>query len=86
MIPPALKLAMKYFPEHKNTLETLYRQNESFRSLCKDFRDCVQAVEYWCHSLSDRELANDLCEEYKTLCAELKDEITKWFSEQNNKD
>lgn len=84
MIPPTLKLAIKHFPGHKNTLETLYCQNESFRSLCKDFRDCVQTAQYWCHSLSDKEHAHELCEEYKALCAELKDEITKWLLEQNH--
>jgi hypothetical protein len=84
MNPMALNLVIKFFPEHKNTLETLYRQNQSFRSLCQDFRDCVHALEYWCGSLPVKEKASALCEEYKALCADLKDEIMKWLEEQNN--
>lgn len=79
MITPALRLAIKNFPRQKNTLETLYRQNESFRSLCTDFRDCVNAVEYWCGSLPAKEISPALCEEYKILYAELKIQITKWL-------
>ncbi len=83
MNPPTLNLVIKFFPGHKNVLETLYHQNESFRSLCKDFRDCVQAVEYWCRSSSDKEHAPRICEEYKVLCADLKKEIMNWLLEQN---
>jgi len=79
MIPPPLNHAMKQFPEHKNILETHYRKNESFRSLCKDFRDCAKAVEYWCQSPPDNKHSHELCQEYKVLLAELKDEITKWL-------
>jgi hypothetical protein len=85
MIPPSLNLAMKHFPKHKNILESLYRQNESFRSLCEDFRDCIQAMEYWCKSPSDKEHVPELCEEYKALCTDLKREIAKWLMEQNSR-
>jgi hypothetical protein len=79
MIPPSLNHAMKQFPEHKNILETHYRKNESFRSLCKNFHDCAMAVEYWCKSAPDKKHVRELCEEYKALFAEFKDEITKWL-------
>ena len=79
MIPPPLNHAMKQFPKHKKILEKHYRQNESFRSLCKDFCDCAMAVEYWCKSPTDNNHAHELCQEYKALFAELKDEIMKWL-------
>ena len=41
VIRSALAFTMKHFPENAAKLETLYRQNESFRSLCEDLRDCV---------------------------------------------
>ena len=85
MIPPTLNLVMKNFPDHKKILETLFRQNESFRSMCEDFLDCVQAMEYWCKSPSDNKNAPELCEEYKALYADLKKEIAKWLMEQNNR-
>lgn len=84
MIPPTLEFVMKYFPEHKTSLEALYRQNESFRSLCADFLDCINAVAYWCGTLPVEKNAPVFCEEYKALCAELKEEITKWLMNQNN--
>ena len=81
MIPLTLDLAMKHFPEHKTILESLYRQKESFRSLCEDFRDCVRAMEFWCESPSDKEHALELCEEYKALHTDLKKEIAQWLME-----
>lgn len=84
MFPPTLDLAMKHFPEHKKVLEIIYRQNESFHSLCEDFRDCVLAMEYWCKSPSDNETAPGLCEEYIALCFDLKKEIAKRLQEYNN--
>ena len=82
MIPPALSFVMKYFPRYKTNLEALHRRNESFRSLCEDFRDCVHAMEYWCGSLPAKENSPALCEEYEILYAELKMEITKWLEKQ----
>lgn len=81
--PPVLQEAIRHFPGHKKTLETLYRRDISFRSLCKDFRDCTQAVEYWCHSPAGKEHAPELCEEYKALCADLRKEIEQWLAEQD---
>jgi hypothetical protein len=81
--PPALKVVRSHFPEGEKILETLYRRNESFRSLCKEFSDCVRAVEYWCHSMLDKEHASERCEEYKALCADLKKEIAQWLAGQN---
>lgn len=75
---------MKHFPEHEKTLENLYRQDESFRSLCRDFFDCVRAIDYWCHSSAGNEQAPRLCEEYKALCKDLKKEIIKSLVEQTN--
>lgn len=78
-----LEIARRHFPEHKKIMETLYRRNESFRSLCKDFSDCVRAAEYWCNSMSGKEHAAERCEEYKALCADLRKEIARWLAEQN---
>jgi hypothetical protein len=78
MIPPPLSHAMKQFPEHKEFLAKHYRKNEVFRSLCRDFLDCRRAVEFWCQSSPDNKHADEICQEYKALFAELKDEIARW--------
>ena len=65
----------KYFPAFRELLESLFRENELFRSLCEDFLVCVQAVDYWCHSAQNREDASTYCEEYRALLEDLKTEI-----------
>ena len=79
MFPPSLNHAIRNFPEYKEVLEKHYRQNDSFRSLCRDFLDCKRAFEFWCHSSADNKHAHERCQEYKALFAELKDEILKWL-------
>jgi hypothetical protein len=77
---------MKHFPEHEKILEKLYGKNESFRSLCEDFGDCVHSMEYWCGYKPPNDNASALCEEYKALYADLKSEIAKWLVEQKEED
>jgi hypothetical protein len=74
-IPSDLQVAIRHFPGHKKVLETLHRRDQSFRSLCKDFSDCIKAVAYWCNSPAGQEHAPEICKEYRALCADLKKEI-----------
>ncbi len=81
--PSALQAAIKQFPRHKKILETIYHRDKSFQSLCQDFVDCIQAVEYWCNSPSGKEHTPELCEEYRALCADLRKEIEEWLADQH---
>ena len=77
----SLAAVNKYFPAFHELLESLFRKNESFRSLCEDFRVCVQAVDYWCHSAQNRENASTYCEEYRALLEDLKNELEDMLGE-----
>lgn len=84
MIPPALDLTLEYFPEYRKIVKLLFRQDDSFHSLCDDFRDCFQAMEFWCNSPMDNENAASLCDEYKALWMDLKKEIEECLKEYDN--
>lgn len=67
---------IRHFPEQRGELEALFQRDHTFRSMCADYRDCLQAIERWCGSPPRNERAPALCEEYRTLMAELKSEIS----------
>ena len=77
----SLAAVNNYFPAFRELLESLFRENESFRSLCEDFLVCVQAVDYWCHSAQNREDASTYCEEYRALLEDLKNELEDMIGE-----
>lgn len=85
-VPSTLDCVLQHFPEHKHILEILYRKNESFLSLCEDFRDCLRAMEYWCGSPSSQKNAARLCEEYKALLEDMKKEIAAWLTDSSEED
>lgn len=69
----SLDLIMTRFPGHRDSLERLYIQSESFRSLCDDIRECLIALETW--SQSTVEEAPVYREEFAILLHELEDEL-----------
>ena len=86
VIPLSLEFAMQQFPDHKEILKRLYRQDEAFISLCQDYQDCVRALEYWRNTRTDKKNRPEHCREYKALCKELKEEIEKWLAERDRRD
>jgi myo-inositol catabolism protein IolC len=79
ILPMSLSVVIKHFPEHRKTLEGLFQQHETFRSLCEDFCDSVRAREYWCGS--EAESAKSRCQEYDDIIGDLTTEITQWLRE-----
>ncbi len=68
----AFARVMMRFPEYRKSIEKLYFQSESFKSLCEDYQECLSAIERWSRSVEERvkpyrkellELKNDLEEE-----------------------
>lgn len=43
----ALSLVKGTFPGHDPSLDRAYRESESFRDLCHDYRNCARALERW---------------------------------------
>ncbi len=73
VIQPSLFLIMKRFPDRRNALRQMYRTSESFRSLCRNYQKCSEALDYWAKSKSAE--APDRRREYSALLQELELEI-----------
>jgi hypothetical protein len=70
---PSLFFILKRFPEHNEKIQCLFEENDSFRSLCEDYRVCAKALKYWNDSTSEKAPAR--CEEYNALLQELEEEV-----------
>jgi hypothetical protein len=79
VIYPDLYLMLERFPKHKESLRLLYRDSESFRLICQEYRKCLEAVRYWA-SIENPE-ALDRHREYKMLLQELELEIVNSLTE-----
>jgi hypothetical protein len=71
-----LSFMKSQFPGRKDFIQRTYRQSQSFRSLCEDYRDCFLAREYW--RQQTMEGAGTLEVEYSQLLAKLDSEIRHW--------
>jgi len=73
VIHPGLFLIMRRFPAEKNILGRLYLNNPAFQTVCHDYRECENALDYWKHSRDERALER-WCE-YKELQNSLEQEM-----------
>lgn len=73
VIQPGLFLIMQRFPGHKDALRHLYLHNETFQTICDDYRNCQSALDHWTKSV--HELAPDRYREYSVLIQDLESEI-----------
>ncbi len=73
VIHPGLFLVIERFPDHREILYRLYAADEAFQTLCDNYQECFQAVEYWNHSKAAS--APDRQQEYGALLNELETEI-----------
>ena len=74
-----LPIVLAKFPEHQEKIKRLFKRNETFQTLCEDYRQCFEALKYW--NLSDSEKAPARREEYKTLLRDLAEEILQNVNE-----
>ena len=70
---------LKRFPDHKDIVKQLFKGNETFQSMCEDYRRCAEALRHWNESASDEAPARR--EEYATLLRELEAEILQNLNE-----
>ena len=77
-----LTLIRASFPGRDRLIERAYRDNESFRALCRDYRACVVAV----HRFKRQRAATSppRWQEYAELRVELGDEIQAWLEAMDN--
>ena len=73
-----LMFIINEFPNHRHIVESLYRESDSFCSLCRDYRDCLKVLD---HLQVSKEVMNKgIEEEYKELKQKLKEELTMWIN------
>ena len=73
VIQPSLYILFERFPEQKETIKALFKKNESFKTLCEDYRLCRESLQHWNQSLDDDAPAR--MREYEALLRELEEEI-----------
>lgn len=71
-----LETIKKKFPEQSERIEELYQQNEDFRMLCFDYMLCMQHLQKFKKEAGEKKLS---VEEYKTIRAELEDELSHFI-------
>jgi len=67
------------FPKRKETIKALFKNNESFRTLCEDYHRCADTLHYWNQTTDEDALAR--IREYETLLQELEEEILQNVNE-----
>ncbi len=78
IIRTSLFAVMERFPRHKAAVRRLFKGNESFQTLCEDYRKCAEALRHWNQSAAEEAVVRR--EEYTALLrdleAEIKDNLT----------
>lgn len=75
------------FPDRVETIKALFNNDESFNTLCEDYRRCADALQHWKQSLDEN--APMRVDEYEVLLQELEEEIlqtvneSRWKKEMN---
>jgi len=77
--PPGLSSVLDRFPDHRDTVSRLGKDNETFRTLCNDYRRCKAALQHWTRSEEDG--ADDRRAEYEAVKKELEAEIIRYLEE-----
>jgi dsDNA-specific endonuclease/ATPase MutS2 len=78
-IQPSLYILFDRFPEQKETVKELFKNNESFRTLCEDYCRCSEALEHWNQSLDEDAVSR--MREYEALLRDLEEEILQNVNE-----
>jgi len=82
VIQSNLFYVVKRFPDRKDTIRRLYKENKNFQAIYEDYRKCLEAHQHWNESGSKEASARR--EEYATLLCELETEIIQSIAESNN--
>ena len=70
---------VRRFPDRGDTVKRLFRESETFQSVCEDYRRCAAALRHWNESTSDE--APVRREEYAGLLQDLEAEILQNLNE-----
>ncbi len=79
VIHPGLFLAIERFPNRRKELCHLYASDEAFQTLCENYQQCSQALNYWTDARHPQAAARH--REYGELLSELEREILQYFED-----
>jgi len=74
-----LPIVLSKFPDYERTIKRLFRENETFKTLCEDYRRCSKALRHWKESSSEEAPARR--DEYEALQRDLETEILQSLNE-----
>ena len=81
VIRPGLFSVLKRFPKRHDTAKRLFRESESFQTMCEDYQKSVKALDHW--KQSELNIAPLRRTEYTALMQELEKEILQTLNEFN---
>jgi hypothetical protein len=70
-------LIMSVFPGRDALIERAFRDSNSFRDLCRDYRNCAAALERW--RRSEGGASSSRAREYAELLNDLTQEVESWL-------
>ena len=81
VIQTGLFSVLKRFPEHKDNVKRLFKESESFQTMCEDYLKCIKALDHW--NQSEKNIATFRRNEYSGIIQELEKEILLKLTELN---
>ncbi len=79
VIRTGLFSVLKRFPQRQDTARRLFKESESFQTMCEDYLNCVKALDHWNQSMMD--IAVERRAEYSAIIQELEVEILQQLNE-----
>jgi hypothetical protein len=79
--PPLLSHVYSRFPDQKAVILRLLQDSDSFRTLCRDYQECGNALAYWKRTTAGE--APLRRKEYGELLKELEQEIVDHLQEED---
>jgi len=79
VIQTSVFTVVKRFPDCKDTVKQLFKESETFQSMCEDYHRCAEALRHWSQSASEEAPARR--EEYAGLLQDLEAEILQNLNE-----
>ena len=79
--PPLLSQVFSRFPDQKAMILRLLQDRDSFRTLCRDYQECANALAYWKRTAAEE--APLRRKEYDELLKDLEQEIVDHLQEEN---
>ena len=72
-----LNLVLDVFSNSGDLIRKLHKDDDKFRSMCRDYADAINAIQTWRQSAKVE--APIRIKEYQTLVGELREDMEKWL-------